>query len=159
MTHRFSFWVLCILGSGCMSTKAIEMDDPQLKLDKRNKILVGKMRSAPKPNIKLQKPSIATGTGTLSLESIEKTIRRRQRALNSCYTVEFKKDHSLEGKIQIQFTIETSGQTSSAHVIQNTMKSDVVAKCIASQIKRWRFPKPSGGSISIQYPFVFRSSH
>jgi TonB family protein len=143
---------------GAENGKTIDVGDAKLKTGKRKKVRTGKKRKAPKPKLKLQKPSEAIGAGTLSSSSVEKTVRRRQGALKGCYESELKKDDSLKGKIKVQFTIETSGRVSSVKVIQNTMGSRAVAKCISSQMKRWRFPKPSGGSVTIAYPFVFTPS-
>jgi len=33
-----------------------------------------------------------------------------------------------------------------------------VSSCIKSQISHWRFPAPAGGSVDVQFPFVFQAS-
>jgi len=125
----------------------------------RKRVRTGRKRErSPKGSLKLSKPSEAIGTGALSSDRIQRTVRRRQGALKSCYESELKKDPSLSGTIKVRWTIQPSGRVSSAQVIQNTMGSSSVGRCIASQIKRWRFDKPSGGDVTIAYPFYFKPS-
>jgi hypothetical protein len=38
------------------------------------------------------------------------------------------------------------------------MGSDAVGDCIISRLKRWRFPKPDGGSVTVNFPFIFTPS-
>jgi hypothetical protein len=30
-----------------------------------------------------------------------------------------------------------------------------VEGCIVRQIRKWRFPQPDGGEVSVMYPFIF----
>jgi len=32
-----------------------------------------------------------------------------------------------------------------------------VVNCILGRIKSWRFPKPRGGEVIVNYPFIFKS--
>jgi len=145
--------------AGDASGKTIDVDESKLKGKGRKRVRTGRKRErSPKGSLKLSKPSEAIGTGALSSDRIQRTVRRRQGALKSCYESELKKDPSLSGTIKVRWTIQPSGRVSSAQVIQNTMGSSSVGRCIASQIKRWRFDKPSGGDVTIAYPFYFKPS-
>jgi TonB family protein len=108
--------------------------------------------------LKVKTPSEQMGVGKLSVDKIQSTVRRRSRGLQGCYEVELKKDNSLSGLIKVRFTIAPSGRVSKSEVIQNTMGSKAVGSCITKQIRRWRFPKPEGGSLTIAFPFVFTPS-
>lgn len=118
-----------------------------------------KVEKQPTGNLKMSAPSEAVGTGSLSRGDIEKTVNRRAGALKSCYESELKKDNTLKGKIEVQFTIQPSGRVSVARVTTNTMNSTAVGSCIVAQIQRWRFPQPSGGDVTVKYPFVFTPSN
>ncbi len=118
-----------------------------------------KVEKVPRGNLKMSAPSEAVGTGALSRADIEKTVNRRAGALKSCYESELKKDNTLKGKIEVQFTIQPSGRVSVARVTTNTMNSTAVGSCIVAQIQRWRFPQPSGGDVTVKYPFVFTPSN
>ena len=83
---------------------------------------------------------------------------QRKRMVQDCYERELKRDPSLAGKIEIEFTIGTSGRVDEAFVASNRMGSDAVGDCIVSRLKRWRFPKPGGGSVTVSFPFIFTPS-
>ena len=145
---------------GDASGTTMGIDDSKLKGKKRNKVRSGRKREKKlKGRIKVSKPSEAIGTGTLSRDKIQRVVQRRSRGLKGCYEAELKKNNTLQGLVKIRFTIEPSGRVSSSKAIQNSMGSRAVASCIEKQIKRWRFAKPSGGSVTITYPFVFTPSN
>ncbi len=108
-----------------------------------------------KGRMSIKKPSEAFGTGVLDSAAIARVVRRRQGAVKSCYEKQLKKDPKLAGKVKVQFTIEQSGRVGKAKVIQNTTGDTAVGRCITSKIRRWRFPKPNGGSVTVAFPFVF----
>ena len=145
--------------AGKISGDTIAVDESKFNGKGRKRVSTGRKREKRLAgNIKLSKPSEAIGTGVLSASSIERTVNRRKGALKNCYESELKKDPTLSGKIKVQFTIQPSGRVSVARVIENTMGSQSVARCISSQVKRWRFPKPQGGDVTIAFPFFFKPS-
>jgi TonB family protein len=96
--------------------------------------------------------------GSLDSNVIARYVRGRMRSIQDCYEKELKRDPSLAGKIEIEFTISESGDVEDASVVTNQMGSDAVGNCIISRVKRWRFPKPDGGSVTVSYPFIFTAS-
>ena len=63
---------------------------------------------------------------------------------------------NLAGTVRVQFVIDARGNvaTSSATGLHNK-----VAQCVASVVRRIRFPAPKGGGIvKVSYPFTFKSS-
>jgi len=106
--------------------------------------------------------SVATATpevdGALDSDAIAKVVRSRKRMVQDCYERELKRDPTLAGKIEIEFTIGSSGRVDEALVASNRMGSDAVGDCIVSRLKRWRFPKPDGGSVTVSFPFIFTPS-
>ncbi|MBU1899370.1 AgmX/PglI C-terminal domain-containing protein [Myxococcota bacterium] len=108
-----------------------------------------------KGSVKIKKPSEAFGTGSLDSAKIAGVVRRRQGSIKSCYEKQLKKNPKLEGKVKIQFTIEESGRVGEVKTMINTTGDPVVASCIEEKIQRFRFPKPSGGSVTVAFPFVF----
>jgi TonB family protein len=106
--------------------------------------------------------SVATAApevdGALDSDAISRVVRTRKRMVQDCYERELKRDPSLSGKIEIEFTIDESGRVSEAYVSRNQMGSDAVGDCITARIRRWRFPKPDGGSVTVNFPFIFTPS-
>jgi TonB family protein len=96
--------------------------------------------------------------GALDSDAIAKVVRARKRMVQDCYERELKRDPGLSGKIEIEFTIDSNGRISEAFVASNRMGSDAVGDCIISRLKRWRFPKPDGGSVTVNFPFIFTPS-
>ena len=111
-----------------------------------------------KAAIKMTGPSTTFGTGKMDRNDIARVVRGRIRAVKSCYERELKKDPTLKGKIVMQFTIGEMGRVTSSKVASSTMPSPAVGRCILGRIRRWRFPKPTGGSVTVSYPFVFTAS-
>lgn len=98
------------------------------------------------------------GTGVLDSNSVSRVVSRRSKAIKNCYEKRLKVNNKLKGKVKIRFTIEQSGRVSKASVTANTTGDSIVGSCIVSQIKRWRFPKPDGGSVTVSFPFLFTPS-
>lgn len=97
--------------------------------------------------------------GALERSVIDSYIRRNLAKVRWCYEKELAKIPTLFGRIAIEFTIAKSGAVSRSKVKRSTMGNPSVEKCVASQIKKIRFPKPKGGGIVIvSYPFVFKNS-
>lgn len=102
--------------------------------------------------VKSERPEV---DGALDPDAIARFVKTRIASVKDCYERELKRNPQLAGKVAIAFTIEESGRVSEAEVETNTMGSDTVASCIAERIKRWVFPKPKGGSVTVSYPFIF----
>ena len=96
--------------------------------------------------------------GSLDPGAIGKVIQSRMRMVQDCYERELKRDPSLQGKVEVEFTIGADGRVESARVSSNKMGSDAVGECICSRIRSWRFPKPDGGSVTVNFPFIFAAS-
>ncbi len=113
---------------------------------------------AVKGTVQVKKPSEAFGTGVLDTNSIAKVVGRRKGAVKSCYEKQLKRNPKLAGKVKVQFTILESGRVGQARVVEDTTGDPAVGTCIANAMKRWRFPKPDGGSVTVAFPFVFAPS-
>lgn len=97
--------------------------------------------------------------GALDRSVIDAYIRRNLAKIRWCYEKELNKDPKLFGRIVINFVISGTGSVSSSKVNRTTMGNKNVESCVASQIKKIRFPAPKGGGIVIvNYPFVFKHS-
>ncbi len=145
---------------GSETGKTLGIDDSKIgsASGPRKTVTTGQIQErAPTGKLKVDKPSEAVGSGSLSSAKIQETVNRRSGALKGCYESELKKDDSLQGKIKVQFTIEASGRVNQVKVVENTLNA-TVGQCVTAQIQRWRFPSPEGGDVTIVYPFVFSSS-
>jgi len=111
-------------------------------------------RHIPKP------PSVALGIvtarGSLDKEIIRRVVRLHMNEIKYCYDKELVTKAGLEGRISVQFIIAGTGQVINSLLQSTTMNNVQVESCVVSAVKRWDFPKPTGGGIAIvSYPFNF----
>jgi len=99
--------------------------------------------------------SVGTSGGSLDRGAILKVINEHLSQVQSCYERELIANPGLQGKIEFDWVIGTEGSVTSTRVNSSSLASQAVANCIGSAIKTWQFPKPTGGSVSVRYPFVF----
>ena len=60
-----------------------------------------------------------------------------------------------KGKIVFEWVIELSGSVGVVRIKQSSLKDSSVATCIQALMRRWKFPKPQGGTVTVTYPFGF----
>lgn len=89
-------------------------------------------------------------------QRVQRVIRRHLRRIQNCYKRELVSQPDLAGRVDTQFTIGTNGRVQAVRVAKSTLKNATAERCIQTQIRRWRFPKPEGGVATIKYPFIFK---
>lgn len=114
----------------------------------------GKTETAVRGTAKTEAPEV---DGELSQSQIAAVMRRKLKAIRSCYERALKRDRSLKGKVVIRFEIMENGRTSNIE-FDDRMGSSAVVSCIRTRAKSWRFPRPDGGSVFVAYPIVFTPS-
>ncbi|MDJ0761776.1 MAG: AgmX/PglI C-terminal domain-containing protein [Myxococcota bacterium] len=105
-------------------------------------------------NVKRRNPSAVDGTGVLSPQEVAKVVNRRLGSIKGCYERALRRDPTLGGKVTVRFTISGSGKVSAARTTLNELTPEV-GNCIVSAFKRFRFPQPDGGALTVEYPFMF----
>jgi outer membrane biosynthesis protein TonB len=102
-------------------------------------------------------PQAIRGEGHLDRGEIQKVVNAHLYQVQGCYERQLAKDPSLSGKISYEWVVDVSGGVSSVRVGRSTVHSVEVTTCIQSAIQGWKFPPPSGGSVTVTYPFAFSS--
>ncbi len=97
------------------------------------------------------------GQGHLDRDEIQKVINANIGQIQRCYERELLKISGLSGKIQVEWNIATSGSVRIVRQVFTSMKSTNVSNCIMGAIRRWKFPRPRGGEVIVNYPFIFKS--
>ena len=95
--------------------------------------------------------------GTIDKDGVDKVVKMNYNAIKRCYEKELKANPDLKGKISVIFMINAEGRVQTVDITTDTVGNENVSSCIKSVVKRWRFPKPDEGSVSIEYPFIFSS--
>ncbi len=93
--------------------------------------------------------------GELDGAAIKRVVRRGLPAITLCYEMELRLNPKLKGKVTVDIEVAGTGAVSMAEVISSSLNNKKVESCIVKKIRRWRFPKPEGGSTIITYPFIF----
>jgi Ca-activated chloride channel family protein len=102
------------------------------------------------PTVRQAKAEI---TGSLDKDIIRRIVRAHINEVRHCYNQGLAADPNLKGRVVIKFVIDAQGKVISAQVDENL--TDVsVGECISKAVTRWIFPKPSGGTITVTYPFI-----
>jgi Ca-activated chloride channel family protein len=92
--------------------------------------------------------------GSLDKEIIRRVVRAHINEVRHCYNQALASDPNAKGRVSVQFMIDASGNIRSAVVKEDTMIDKAVGVCISKAILRWTFPKPTGSSVMVTYPFV-----
>ena len=97
-------------------------------------------------------------SGAIDQNSVYSVIRRRIGGVRYCYESQLKTNPSLAGKIRVQFVIGASGSVSSCSVVSNSMGNTFVQECVCRMVRRWKFPTPDDGTVTVGYTFIFSSA-
>ncbi len=108
--------------------------------------------------VKKERPYDVGGDGALNPGEVTRAVNRRIGAIKGCYERALRRDPNLEGKITVRFTISGSGRVITARTVMNELNPNV-GNCIVTAFKRFRFPSPDNGSVTVEYPFVFTPSN
>lgn len=95
-------------------------------------------------------------TGVLGRGTIRRVIKEQRAPIQKCYQdVLDESPEPFEGRIKVKITIGQDGEVTAATVSSSTIDAPEMQECVLSAIRAWRFPKPSGGALIINYPFNF----
>jgi hypothetical protein len=95
--------------------------------------------------------------GGLDQSVVRATITKYLSQVQACYEQGLRKKPDLAGHVSMDFEINASGDVNVATVKQSSLGFPETEGCIAVVIKRWKFPKPVGGTIvKVNYPFTFK---
>ncbi len=99
-----------------------------------------------------------SGKGKVSEALIQKALNKRIARLTYCYEKALLTDSSLAGTIKMQWTIQPGGAVQSVKVVRSELNNSKLHRCLVREIEKTPFPKPKGGTATVQYPFKFKAS-
>lgn len=111
---------------------------------------------------KEKKVSVKTGNasvkGQLSKALIDKEVRRHRAQIRFCYEKQLQRFPKLAGKVTLSWIISMDGSVKKPRVKSSSLKNKDAESCMIRSLGGWRFPKPQGGVVAVDYPFMFGSS-
>lgn len=106
------------------------------------------------PQVHHGKPTLGGG-GELDVDVVRRIMRAHDNVVRDCYTEALKSTPALVGRLRVDFTIEVDGAVANAKVGESTLKDDAVERCVVEAVGEWRFPKPKGGTLTVEYSYAF----
>lgn len=111
--------------------------------------------SGPKVTVK---PKVSAGTGSIDASgdenAVKATVSRNSGQLTYCYEKQMKVVPTLEGRVEIGWTVSGGKVSGSPYIIANSTGDAELANCVIQKIRRWTFPADVEGEMS--WPFVFQ---
>ena len=99
---------------------------------------------------------VEVNAGSMDREVIRRVIRSHMPEVKFCYERALMAQKDLSGRVQVKFMISPTGKVTASIVEASTLRSPTTEQCVAEAVRRWDFPKPPSGIVSVTYPFVFR---
>jgi len=94
------------------------------------------------------------GEGTVNADSVARLIRGQLGGIRSCYERELRQNPALSGRLDVNFTLGTSGRITSAST-SGLSAAPRVGSCVTGRLRGLVFPVPAGGSVDFSFPFTF----
>ena len=105
---------------------------------------------------KPKKKSYVAATGKIDAKAANSYINNHFGQVKACYERRLKINSLLEGKLDLNIGISTSGKVSAVTVNSDTVRDAEMLSCVKSVIRGWEFPKPEGGRVIIAKTFNFK---
>jgi Ca-activated chloride channel family protein len=102
-------------------------------------------------------PGTPRGEGpTIDRAAVQRVINQHQHEIVRCYERALLSTPGLSGTVRMSWVIAPGGRVSSVSVTRSTLGNSGVSACMSAAIRRWQFPSPNGGPVTINFPWVVR---
>jgi len=115
--------------------------------------------NAPAPLMELRKTDQTDtdeliAVGQLAPERIQEVVRKAYGGFRKCYEAGLGRNAKLEGRVSVKFVIDVDGTVRDNIPDSPTLPDAEVVHCIVADFATLRFPKPSGGIVTVVYPIM-----
>jgi hypothetical protein len=138
-----------LVGSGQMETNVGGEEHARLGLPSR--------REREEIEVRLPPPRRPSGPGFLPASAVHRVVLENRRAIQFCYESSANRRPDLRGTVQLHWRIDLSGRVQNARIARSTLRDPRAEGCMLRQLRRWSFPRPDGGFVDVDYPFVFEA--
>jgi TonB family protein len=94
------------------------------------------------------------GSQLLSSEQIRRVVVRNLGQVRHCYQQALETNAGASGRLSVRWVIGADGQVMGAGVESNDTGVASLGDCVTSAVRRWQFPPPSAGVVTVTYPFT-----
>jgi predicted Zn finger-like uncharacterized protein len=99
----------------------------------------------------IQAPNLPQG---LTHDAIYKVINDNSRSMSLCYAEASRRGQRMNGKMEIQITINAAGQVADVSIETPRFQRTPMGFCAAKRVKNWRFPRFNGEPVTVVFPYV-----
>lgn len=118
---------------------------------KVRKVSTGKVSVSSGPELSIDAKEIEAAKPKVM--SVSQVVRKQRGKVQYCHDTGKTRDSQVNGRITVAWTV-TGGKATDIQVLDNTTGDDVMAACVARQVRSFKFPKDMEDDVS--YPFVFQ---
>ena len=115
-----------------------------------------------KGELRVEAPTEVTGVGRKSIyrspDAIQEVLISHNAAIRYCYERELKRNPTLKGKIMVRITIGADGAVKDAAIVNSSLNSERVERCILARIRLWKDFKPideAEGDVTFRQVYTF----
>ncbi|MCP4604056.1 MAG: AgmX/PglI C-terminal domain-containing protein [Proteobacteria bacterium] len=94
--------------------------------------------------------------GSINPREVNSFMNARFGQVKTCYERRLKLNSFLEGKLDLNIDVASSGKVTQVSVNKDTLRDPGTLACVKRTIKSWKFPKPTGGRVIIGKTFNFK---
>jgi hypothetical protein len=94
--------------------------------------------------------------GTIDAAAVNSFMSARFEQVRACYERRLKMNPLLEGDVDLNISIATTGKVSGIAVTADTVRDGEMLDCVRRTIRSWTFPKPEGGRAVVAKNFKFK---
>jgi len=117
------------------------------------------------PDLREQRPAlpgrVAVGPmeirGAMDREIIRRVVRRHLSEVRYCFIYDLQANPDLAGQASVGFVIGPDGQVRRSRIAASTLRHRGVETCLTRAARRWLFPRPRRGTVTVRVPYHFRA--
>jgi len=95
--------------------------------------------------------------GGLSRDEVKSVIDAHMDEVVYCYEKTLLSNPRLAGKAVFEWKVLSTGRVGEVNIKSSSLRSNEIHSCIKTAVKSWQFPRPTGGSVFVSFPFIFDS--
>lgn len=97
----------------------------------------------------------ADAEGTLDRSQIREVVVAHIPEIRFCYNQALTRDPAARGRIVLDFTIGSEGAVTRSEIAESDVGDLQMSECVRLAVVAWKFPRPVGGAVQVNYPFAF----
>lgn len=115
----------------------------------------GKVETPVDERVRAQPPRL---TGSIDPDAVLRVVQEAAGAFRHCYEQVLRRSPRLAGRVVMRWTIVEDGAVEEVSVGASTLRNDEIEGCMGTRVQRLRFPRPDGGPVKVEFPFLFQAA-